>query len=180
MVGTREGYAAPPAAFAGEGSVLVVGDRALAGEIESRLGGSEYLARFGGSDRFPAVPEDPAAFVAALADVANHEGTQAAHDVSHGGLAVTLAEMTSREAGATVSLPEATLVTLLYEGAGRAVLETTDPEAVRERFDGVAPVTEVGEATTDGTLSLEVGDERLAYDASEIAELRSALERELD
>jgi phosphoribosylformylglycinamidine synthase subunit PurL len=179
MVGTREGYSAPPTAFAGEGHVLVVGDRTLAGEIEPRLGGAEHLACFGGSDRFPAVPEEPAAFVSALADAANQEATRAVHDVSHGGLAVTLAEMVSREAGATVSLPEATVEGLLHEGTGRAVIETTAPEAVRDRFEGVAPVVEIGETTTDGTLSLEIGGERLVTGASEIAELRRVLEREL-
>ncbi|WP_336344447.1 phosphoribosylformylglycinamidine synthase subunit PurL [Halalkalicoccus ordinarius] len=180
MVGVREGYTAPPAAFTGEGSVLVVGDRTLDGESEPRLGGSEYLARFGGSDRFPAVPDDPGAFVSALADAANHESTRAVHDVSHGGLAVTLAEMISQGTGAAVSMPEAPPATLFSEGTGRAVLETTDPDAVRERFDGVAPVLDIGESTADGTLSIEIGDDRLASDASEIADLRSVLERELD
>ncbi len=38
--------------------------------------------------------------------------------------------------------------TPVNERPGRVVFETTDPAAVREAFDGVAPVTELGEATT--------------------------------
>ncbi|MFB6129332.1 MAG: phosphoribosylformylglycinamidine synthase subunit PurL [Salinigranum sp.] len=172
VIGTKEGYEAPPAALSGEGELLVVGAAGGA------LGGSEYLARVGGSDRFPALPEDPAAVVGALAAVADAEGTLAVHDVSHGGLAVTLAEMVTAEAGAAVDVTDA--VALFDETPGRAVVETTDPDAVRERFEGVAPVASLGRATGDGILSLSVGGETLAYDADSIADLRDVLARELD
>ncbi|WP_254543851.1 phosphoribosylformylglycinamidine synthase subunit PurL [Halomarina pelagica] len=177
MVGTRAGYDAPPASLAGEGALLVVGDGPLA-RGEARLGGSEYLARFGGSDRFPALPEAPADALSALADVADHPATLAVHDASHGGLAATLAEMVTEAAGATATVGDARA--LFDETPGRAVVETTDPEAVRERFDGVAPVTDLGEANSTGTLTLRVGGETLAYDAGEIAALRDVIARELE
>jgi phosphoribosylformylglycinamidine synthase len=178
MVGTKAGYDAPPAAFAGEGAILVVGDRALDGEAVG-LGGSEYLAQHGGSDAFPAPPEDGPAFVDALAGVANHDATLAVHDASHGGLAVTLAEMVG-EAGADVDLGDGDAARLLFnERVGRAVVETTEPGVVRDAFEGVAPVHEVGESTTDGSLDVAVGGESVALDAAEIRELRGVIDREL-
>ncbi|EJN60355.1 phosphoribosylformylglycinamidine synthase subunit PurL [Halogranum rubrum] len=172
MVGSKAGYDAPPAAFAGEGTLLLVG------EAGGALGGSEYLAKTGGTDRFPTLPANPAGLVAAVAAVADDESTLATHDVSHGGLAVSLAEMVTETAGADVELADE--IALFDETPGRVVVETTDPEAVRETFDGVAPVTEIGAATTDGTLTLSVSGEELVYDAASIARLRDVIERELE
>ncbi|ELZ26752.1 phosphoribosylformylglycinamidine synthase II [Halogeometricum pallidum JCM 14848] len=171
-IGTKAGYDAPPAAFAGEGELLLVG------ESGGALGGSEFLARAGGSDAFPALPENASEVLRTLADVADAETTLAVHDVSHGGLAVSLAEMVTAEAGADVAL--GSLLTLFDETPGRAVVETADADAVRAAFDGVAPVTMLGSATTDGTLSLTVAGEMLEYEAEDIAELRDVLARELD
>ncbi|MFB6125675.1 MAG: phosphoribosylformylglycinamidine synthase subunit PurL [Halolamina sp.] len=166
MVGTRAGYDAPGTALDGDGDLLLVG-----GHREA-LGGSEYLAQVGGSDRFPDLPERPAAVVETLADVATADDTLAVHDVSHGGLAVALAEMVG-DAGADVAVPSR--AALFAESAGRAVVETTDPEAVRAAFDGVAPVTFLGDATDDGTLALTVDTEPVAVDADEIASLRATI-----
>jgi len=171
VMGTRDGYDAPPAELAGEGTLLLVG------YLATDLGGSEYLAQMGGSDSFPALPSDPAGVVAALAALADLDSTRAVHDVSDGGLAVTLAEMVGA-AGATVEL-DADPAALFSETPGRAVVETTDPDAVREAVAGVAPVSEIGRATSDGTLSITVGDETLSYDAETLVELRDVLEREL-
>ncbi len=172
MIGTKAGFSAPPAAFAGEGTLLHVGAPGGA------LGGSEYLAQVGGSDRFPDLPDDAPAVLETLATVADADATLAVHDVSHGGLAVSLAEMVTGDAGAEVAVDDA--LALFDETPGRAVVETTDPDAVRAAFDGVAPVAELGRATEDGTLSLSVGDEELTYDAGAIADLRAVIERELD
>jgi len=172
VIGTRAGFSAPPAAFDGEGTVLAVG------EAGGALGGSEYLAQAGGSDRFPALPENAPAVVETLAAVADRDGTLAVHDVSHGGLAVALAEMVTGEAGANVALDDA--LALFDETPGRAVIETTDPDAVRDAFADVAPVEEIGEATADGTLSLTVGDTELRYDAASIRDRRAVIEHELD
>ncbi|SFR46060.1 phosphoribosylformylglycinamidine synthase subunit PurL [Halogeometricum limi] len=172
VVGTKAGYDAPPAAFDGAGEILLVGDAGGA------FGGSEYLAQVGGSDGFPTLPENASETLSTLATVANAETTLAVHDVSHGGPAVSLAEMVTADAGAEVSVENA--LDLFDETPGRAVVETTAPESVREAFDGVASVTTLGSATTDGTLSLSVGDETLVYDAEEIADLRGVLARELD
>ncbi|UPV99831.1 phosphoribosylformylglycinamidine synthase subunit PurL [Halorussus gelatinilyticus] len=176
MTGTKESYDAPPAALSGDASdatLLVVGDSG-----GDRLGGSQLLAELGGSDRFPHLPENPREVVEALAEVADCEATAAVHDVSHGGLAVALAEMVTDEAGLSAELDS--LEALFAETPGRAVVATTDPEAVRESFEGVAPVADVGEADDSGTLDLTVDGESLTHDAADIAELRVVLARELD
>jgi phosphoribosylformylglycinamidine (FGAM) synthase-like enzyme len=183
VVGVKEGYEAPPLSLSGEGDLLLVGARSLAGEAGPRLGGSEYLAQFGGSDRFPELPGDPGALVDTLVEVAGEASTLATHDVSHGGLAVTLAEMVHADAGVSVEIdvlhPEPAEGLLFGEGAGRVVVETTDPRGVRDAFDGVAPVAQLGTADDSGTLDLTVGETPLSYDAGEIADRRDVIDREL-
>jgi phosphoribosylformylglycinamidine synthase len=183
LVGVKEGYDAPPMALAGEGTLVVVGDTALEGEADPRLGGSEYTATFGGTDAFPELPADPTGLVETIAEVADEDHVLASHDVSHGGLAVTLAEMVHEDAGADVVLETADRGTrkrlLFNEQPGRVVFETTDPSAVREAFDGVAPVTEIGEADGSTHLDITVNDAELQYDAGDIAELRDTIEDEL-
>jgi phosphoribosylformylglycinamidine synthase subunit PurL len=176
MAGTTADYDAPPAKLSGDGTLLLVG------EPSGALGGSEYLAQVGGSDRFPELPENVRELVACLREVATQEGTLAMHDVSDGGLAVTLAEIISDDAGASVSLSgDATAAELLFnELPGRVVVETTAPEDVFRAFDGVAPVAEIGAANDSGTLKIEVGDEELRRSASEIAGLRDVLARDLE
>ena len=174
MLGIKPGYDAPPAALqqAPDSSLLLVG------ESGGALGGSEYLAQVGGSDRFPALPAEPRPVIEAVASVATQASTLAVHDVSHGGLAVTLAELVTSETGAEVAIEE--LPALFDETPGRVVVQTTDPEAVATAIDGVAPVTELGTVTTDGALSLTVGEESVSATAGEIAHLRRVIERELD
>ena len=183
LVGVKEGYDAPPMSLSGEGTLVVVGDTSLAGETDPRLGGSEFTALFGGTDAFPELPADPTALISTIAEVADEDHVLASHDVSHGGLAVTLAEMVHEDAGASVALDtvdRGTRKRLLFnEQPGRVVFETTDPAAVREAFDGVAPVTELGEADSSDRLEIPVEDDRLHYDAAAIADLRSTISDEL-
>ena len=183
MVGTKDGYDAPPLSLSGEGDLLLVGARALDGDAEPRLGGSEYLGQFGGSDRFPTLLDHPDAFVDTLADVADDAATLATHDLSHGGLAVGLAEMVHENGGASVEIDAANKGTgaelLFGEQPGRVVIETTDARAVREAFDGVAPVYELGSADDSGRLDLTIAGESLRYDAETIADLRSIIADEL-
>ncbi|PSP64401.1 phosphoribosylformylglycinamidine synthase subunit PurL [Halobacteriales archaeon QH_8_67_36] len=183
LVGVKEGYDAPPMALSGEGTLVVVGDSSLGGETDPRLGGSEYTRLFGGTDAFPELPADPAGLIGTIAEVADEDHVLASHDVSHGGLAVALAEMVHEDAGASVDLPTVDRGThkrlLFNEQPGRVVFETTDPAAVGEAFDGVAPVTELGEADGSNHLEITGNDDRLHYDATEIAELRNTIEDEL-
>ena len=178
-VGTKDDYDAPPLSLSGAGELLVVGDLALGGDTTARFGGSEYLAQFDGTDRFPTLPANPDTLIDALATVANDDTTLAAHDVSHGGLAVTLAEMIHEEGGAEVALDEASPDALFHEQPGRAVIETTNPAVVREVFDGVAPVTAIGTADTSGTLSLSVGGESLTKRVGDITAMRRVIDDQL-
>ncbi len=172
MIGTKAGYGAPTTEVAGEGDLLCVGrpDRAL--------GGSAYLAHAGGQDRFPRPSHDAPAVVDGLADVADASTTLAVHDVSHGGLAVTLAEMVTDGAGVDVSVADRTA--LFDETAGRAVIETTDPGAVRAAFADIAPVTRLGEARPRGVLDLTVADVGVEMDVGEVRALRSTIAAELE
>ena len=175
MAGTKAGYDAPGIELEGDGELVVV----ACGDDRS-LGGSELLAQFGGSDRFPAVPETAPNFVRAVADIANAEATCAVHDVSHGGLIVTLAEMVG-EVGADVTIPEESALEALFsEGVGRVVVETTDVDAVRDRVGSAGSVKRIGDPTGSGQLELTVGDETLSYSADRIADLRGVIDRELE
>ncbi len=183
LVGVKEGYDAPPMSLSGEGTLVVVGDTSLEGETEPRLGGSEFTTLLGGTDAFPELPADPTALISTIAEVADEDHVLASHDVSHGGLAVCLAEMVHEDAGANVALETgdhgAGTEFLFNEQPGRVVFETTDPAAVREAFDGVAPVMELGEANGSNHLEITVDDDRLQYDAPEIADRRSTISDEL-
>jgi phosphoribosylformylglycinamidine synthase len=182
VAGVSESYDAPTLSLAGEGDLLLVGDRPLDGEADPRLGGSEYLNQFGGDDRFPTLPKDPKGLVSTIVDVATDETTLATHDVSHGGLAVALAEMVTGDVGADVSLdgPGTPPELLFHEQPGRVVVETTDPRSVREAFDGVAPVAKLGRADETGTLSLNVDGTALSLDADEIVSARSVIAEALE
>ena len=171
MVGTNAGYDAPPAALSGEGELLVVG------EAGDALGGSAYLAAMGGSDAFPTLPENPGELVETIAEIARMESTLSTHDVSHGGLAVTLAELLTADAGADVAVDDA--VALFDETPGRVVVETTDPEAVVERAESVTSVVSLGSADDSGVLSLTVGETTLSYDAETVAKVRDVIARTL-
>ncbi|PSP38446.1 phosphoribosylformylglycinamidine synthase subunit PurL [Halobacteriales archaeon QH_7_65_31] len=175
VVGSKDGYDAPGTDLAGGGTVLLVGERS------GTLGGSQYLAGHGGTDRFPTLPEDPGAVIEAIATVANRPTTTAVHDVSHGGLGVALAEMVTDDAGLDATLTGGSLPVeqLFSEQPGRAVVETTDPDAVRTAV-GDLPVTELGESDGSGQLSLTVGETTLEYASDEITALRSQIARTLD
>ena len=188
MVGTKAGYDAPPLELAGaadadggeDSTLLLIGDDALeAGAFA--LGGSEYLAQHGGNDQFPDLPDDPATRIETIATVANAEQTLATHDVSHGGLAVALAEMVTDEVGLEVTISSDDAAgALFHEQPGRVLVQTTDPDAVRETVGGTAPVVALGRPTTDGTLTITVGDETLEATASDVASLRSIIGDELE
>ena len=167
MVGVREGYDAPESAVSGAGDLVLVGGH------DEALGGSEYLAQFDGSDAFPDVD---AASVDAIRGAATHDATVAVHDVSDGGLAVTLAEMVSEHAGLDADVPS--VAALFSEAPGRAVVETTDASALRDAIE--APVVDLGAATADETLSLAVDGVTVQCGFAQVRETRRVLERELD
>jgi len=184
ILGTKSGYDAPPAAVSGVGDLVLVEPTEYApgsgigSDDPDALGGSLLLSQFGGSDRFPALPADPGALVEALTRVAVLPSTQATHDVSDGGLAVTLAEMVAESAGVDASVDDRAAV--FSESPGRVVVETTDAGALRETVGDDATVTKIGTATDEPTLSLSVGGASIDYSADALASRRDVLGRELD
>ena len=174
VLGSKSGYETPPTALVQEPESTLLG----IGPEETSLGGSEYLSRCGGSDTFPAPSESPRRTLETLATVANSDHTLAAHDVSHGGLLVTLAEMVTTETGLDVTLPDR--VAAFGETPGRAVIQTVNPGAVRDAFEDVAPVTRLGTPDDTGRLRLSVGDEVAEAGADQISEWRSVIDREID
>jgi phosphoribosylformylglycinamidine synthase len=103
-------------------------------------------------------------------------------------LAVALAEMVHEDAGVVAQVPEQgdlsevgeQVAWLFNEATGRALVQTTDPERVREAFSGVAPVVRVGEGQHDPRLDLSMSWTDLSYDADEIAALRATITNELE
>ncbi len=174
VVGTRRGYDATPTALTNHSDSKLL----LIGEEAPTLGGSEYLARFDGADDFPAPPRAPRDRLDTLARIARREDTLAAHDVSHGGLVVTLAEMVTTDTGVDVSVSNRGAA--FAEMPGRAVIQTTDPEAVRDAFDGLAPVHDLGAPDESGCLRLTAGDDSFETDAEQIADWRSVISQTLD
>ncbi|AHF99384.1 phosphoribosylformylglycinamidine synthase [Halostagnicola larsenii XH-48] len=180
VVGTKAGYDAPPLEAAPEGEVLLVGDLAMDSD-SYRLGGSEYLAQSSGSDRFPTLPESPESFIEALAAVADDDATRAVHDVSHGGLAVALAEMASQDVGLEVEISsDDPSGALFHEQPGRALVQTTDPESVRDAFPDETPIVSIGTPTDEGVVRIETDERTLEVDATRVRKLRSTIERELE
>ncbi|QQL44128.1 phosphoribosylformylglycinamidine synthase subunit PurL [Sulfuriroseicoccus oceanibius] len=131
---------------------------AIIGNGSSSMGGSVYARRQCVTDaEVPDTDLDLAVkLYKALAKARKGGGILSAHDVSEGGLAVTLAEMTfSEKAGLEVSLNElpgsaddVDAVALFNEGPSRIVLEL-DPakvDEVAQAFDGL-PFAVIGQTT---------------------------------
>ncbi|GGL57041.1 phosphoribosylformylglycinamidine synthase subunit PurL [Halocalculus aciditolerans] len=172
MLGVRDGYDAPGTGLDAEDAALV-----LVGGHDDELGGSAYLANHDGSDVLPVVT-DAAARVDAVRDAARDDATLAVHDVSDGGLLVALAEMVvdgDADAGVDASLPSR--AALFSEAPGRAVVQTTDPDALADL--GV-DVEVIGETTADGTLTVDVAGDTLDYTRDLLREKRDVLEPALD
>lgn len=170
MIGTMPSFDAPTMAAKGEGELVLLGG------FQRRLGGSELLAQLGGTDRFPELPSAPQNRVDAIRNATTLESTVATHDVSDGGLLVTLAEMVHEEAGAEITVPSA--AALFSEAPGRVVIETTDQAALVAALDDRIEVQSLGATTAEGVLSIGVEDgaQRLNYPAERIEAFRSTLE----
>ena len=172
MIGELDRYNPPGLDLSGNGTLL------LLGPVSNALGGSRLLHQYGGDDRFPAVADDPSAVVECLQTVATLETTLATHDVSHGGIATTLAEMVTRQSGASVSLPTS-VATLFSEGPGRVIVETSDPETTRSVIGDHLPVMRLGKSTESGEMMIECDDGSVTLSAEEIAGYRSVLDDRL-
>ncbi len=148
----------------------------LLGATREELGGSAWASVVHGhlGGRPPAV--DLAAERALgelLAALAREGQVTSAHDLADGGLAQVLAESALRYGvGAAVTLDGDPFVALFSESAARAVVTTTDPEAVRATAEWAGvPVTELGTTggdalVVDGLPELPLAELRAAWTAT--------------
>ena len=152
-VGLLEDVRAVPAAWR-EGDVIL-----LAGASPVALPGSEYQARWGQVGGRPARLD--LAAEASLVEFLWRAASQCSlvHDVSHGGLAVALAEAAIHsQLGADLTLPDDPRA-WFGEGGGQAVLACA-PEAV-DRLGGV-PIRRLGVVGGDSLLGFSVDELREA------------------
>jgi len=106
----------------------------LLGELEGELGGSEYLALYEGAEA-GALPALNLKKVKEILDFLLQSNSQhdllAAHDVTEGGLAVALAEMTMK-IGAVVNLETQNQLKALFgERLGRIIISTSKEKAAK-------------------------------------------------
>ena len=173
MIGVTPDYVAPSMTATG------VGELVLLGEPVTGLGGSQLLASVGGSDEMPAPPADPRAVVETIRRVARLPSTRAIHDISHGGIAVTAAEMVTDHHGLHLELPGGVGM-LCSERPGRVLVETTDPDALaRQVGDGFARAR-IGRSTNDGRLRIVTTDGAIDESAAAIATRRNVIADALD
>lgn len=122
----------------------------LVGETTAKMGGSEYYACLGllEEGKVPEVPEKAAEIIKAVIKAVKSGKISSAHDISLGGIAAGLAWM-CKTLGAKVDLREIAgeirADELLFsETPARALLTSSEPEAVLELLKGV-PCTIIGE-----------------------------------
>lgn len=165
---------APSDVFSKEGETII-----LVGTTRDEMGGSEYYALAGKkrNGKVPLVPENASDVVDALIRVVESRKIRASHDISLGGLAVALCEM-STSIGADVDL---TLIgqgmradeVLFSESHARAIITTSEPEAVKKLL-GDVPHAVIG---TTGGSELKISGEgfSLSLRPGEIKEARESL-----
>ena len=149
----------------------------LLGSLEGELGGSRYLYQVLGLTVGPIPAVDYAAERAAAGVVRElvRLGLMAVKDVSDGGLAVTLVEMSGDACGAAVMLPEgsAEVATLFGEWGPRYVLAVPkDCEAAVMRACSGLPLHRLGRAGND-RLTVGIGNRMLVdEDLATLAQIR--------
>jgi phosphoribosylformylglycinamidine synthase len=176
MVGRSETYRSPGCGLTGDQSILLVGPPG------GSLGGSEYLAKFTGSDSLPTLPDTVGSLLDTVSRVSDWESTSAIHNSSVGGLGVTLAEMVTTEIGASIEIATEYSDTevLFSEIPTRVLIETTEPERVSDEFDGPHECREIGHSTKDGELAITVNASSVQVNRQEITSARSLFEETLD
>jgi phosphoribosylformylglycinamidine synthase len=148
----------------------------LLGETRPEFGGSAWASVAHGhlGGRPPAVDLEAERSLGEVLGALGREGlVTSAHDLADGGLAQALAESALRHGtGATLRLGDDVFTALFSESGARAVVTTTDPDAVRATAEwaGVA-VTELGTTggdalAVDGVADLPLAELRAAWTAT--------------
>jgi phosphoribosylformylglycinamidine synthase subunit PurL len=160
-----------PSGWRSEGETVL-----LLGETGPEFGGSAWASVVHGhlGGRPPAVDLAAEKALGELLAALGREGlVSSAHDLADGGLAQTLAESALRYGtGARLDLGPDPFTALFSESTARAVVTTSDPEAVRTTAEWAGvPVTELGTTggnalVVDGVAELPLAELRAAWTAT--------------
>jgi phosphoribosylformylglycinamidine synthase subunit PurL len=160
-----------PSGWRGAGEAVL-----LLGATREELGGSAWASVVHGhlGGRPPAVDlAAERALAEVLAALAREGQLSSAHDLADGGLAQALTESALRHGvGARLALAGDPFTALFSESTARAVVTTTDPDAVRATAEWAGvPVTELGTTGGDalaveGLLELPLAELRAAWSAT--------------
>lgn len=149
----------------------------LIGETRAELGGSAYYSLMGlkNSGSIPAVPENIDTIITKIILAVESGLVASAHDVSSGGLAVSLCEMIG-PVGAEVDISGFNLredECLFSESYGRMVVSTKRPEQVMEMLSGI-PCSIIGK-TGGSALKIQGKNEIIILSSGEITRARASL-----
>ncbi len=151
----------------------------LVGDTKDELGGSEYYSMLGEKEKGmpPSVPEELEITVNTVISAIESGLVTSAHDISHGGMAISLCEMVG-QVGAEVDvsgiLPQAD-DTLFSESQARMLITTPEPQKVLDMLSGI-PCTQIG--TTGGQdLIIRVNDQEIQLTSSEIEAASQSISR---
>jgi phosphoribosylformylglycinamidine synthase II len=176
MIGVTEDVTiTPPAHFVSEGETVI-----LVGDTRDELGGSEYydLMGVGANGHVPEVPDNAGMIVNAVIEAVRSGKVTAAHDVSLGGLAAALSEM-SEVMGARIDLGVCDGLraddVLFSESHVRAILTTPEPDAVLSILKDVPHVV-IGRTGGD-KLQVSGNGFAISLTLEEISQARSSLTR---
>ncbi|MGP8337521.1 MAG: phosphoribosylformylglycinamidine synthase subunit PurL [Methanosarcinaceae archaeon] len=178
MVGVMEDVTiSPPATFFNEGDTVI-----LVGEIRDEPGGSEYynIINMGTNGHVPTVPDNASTIVDTLINVVRSGKITAAHDVSLGGLAVTLCEMCDTmgakvDLGAIGGALRADDI-LFSESHACAILTTLEPDVVLEMLKDV-PAVVIGMVGGDDNLRITGSGFDVSLSGNEMSWAKSSLTR---
>ncbi|MCL7414349.1 MAG: AIR synthase-related protein, partial [ANME-2 cluster archaeon] len=144
----------------------------LVGDTKDELGASEYYAMLGEKDMGipPSVPEELERTVNTLIHVIESGLVTSAHDISHGGMAISLCEMVG-PVGAEVDvsgLLSQADDTLFSESQARMLITTPEPQKVLDMLSGIL-CKQIG-STGGKDLIIRVNDKEIQLTSLEIKE----------
>lgn len=181
MIGQTPSVDVPTLLARGDTVLVLIGDPVAIG-ADGRLGGSELFARFDATGRFPELPEHPQTSIETLIDIARHDATVATHDVAHGGLLTALAEMVSPSVGLSIEYEGNgdALESAFHEQPGRALVQTTDLDALEAVIDDRVPMTHLGTGDASGRLHGTIAGASIDLAFEQIDAWRSTIETALE
>ncbi len=151
----------------------------LVGDTKDELGASEYYSMLGLGNNgvTPDVPENIDTVIDTLICAVEAGLITSAHDISNGGLAVTLCEMVE-QIGAEIDITSICARdddALFSESYGRMVISTSEPDKVLDMMSGI-DCTVLGKTSGNG-LSIRTRNGDIDLSIDEIEDARSSLSR---